>query len=398
MKTLIKRDRVYLDYNATTPLLEEVYEAMLPWLREKFGNPSSSHREGQEAKEALFNCRKKIAQFLGTRTEEIIFTSGCTESIGLALRGALLAGAQKNKIVISAVEHPAVFSLMKLLEKENVQFTILPVERDGSLNLEQLEKSLDSSVGILSLLWANNETGVLFPIEQISRIAKAKGILFHVDGAQVVGKIKIHLAELGVDLFSFSAHKCYGPKGIGVLYVRKGLPLAPLIPGHQERNKRGGTENVAGIVGMAKACELAESKIMRQSGRIQKLRDWMEQTIEQELPGIVIVAKNNSRIWNTSNIIFSGTDSEELLNYLDQKGIAVSTGSACMSGSQEPSHVLLAMGFDRKEAASALRISLGIETTQEEIEFFLQALFSFFSVAAFSNGSEVKKEQPSMLL
>ncbi|ACD82517.1 cysteine desulfurase family protein [Candidatus Methylacidiphilum infernorum] len=372
------RERLYLDYNATTPLLEEVFEAMLPWLGPRFGNPSSSHREGKEAKEALFLSRKQIARFLGAKPEEIIFTSGCSESIALAFKGVLGAAPEgKNKIVVSAVEHPVVFSLLKQLEKENVKIGVVGVDRDGAIRLEELQKALDPSVILLSFLWANNETGVLFPIQEIGRFAKAQGILFHVDGAQVAGKIPIDLSALPIDLFSLSAHKFYGPKGIGVLYKKKGVELAPLVPGHQERGLRGGTENVAAVVGMAKACEVVEMKMKGESLRLQKLRDGMEERIKKQWPGAVIVGERNTRICNTSNIIFPGIDAEELLNFLDLNGIAVSTGSACTRGSQEPSHVLMAMGYDSQEASSALRISFGYATTAKEIEGFLDVLFSF---------------------
>ncbi|QSR89477.1 cysteine desulfurase family protein [Methylacidiphilum caldifontis] len=388
------KGRVYLDYNATTPLSEEVFEAMIPWLRSHFGNPSSSHDEGRKAKEALIQSRKKVAQFLGVKAEEIIFTSGCTESIAMAIKGVLSTTSEgKNKIVISAVEHPAVLSLLKQLEKENVQSCVIGVDRDGSLRLDELEKALDSSVILVSLLWANNETGVIFPIKEIGLMAKARGIPFHVDGAQVVGKILIQLSDLEVDLFSFSAHKLYGPKGIGVLYKKKGLKLSPLIAGHQERQLRGGTENVAAVVGMAKACEIAESTMNEQALRLQKLRDWMEKEIQEQLPEAIIVGKNNRRIGNTSNIIFPGVDAEELLSFLDRNGVAVSTGSACTRGSQQPSHVLLAMGFDSKQASSALRISMGYETTQKEIEMFLHLLSSFLKNQASLKTPQQAKEK-----
>ncbi len=358
----------YFDYNATSPLAPEVWQAMEPFFTRHFGNPSSIHQMGKTAARALREARKQVAALLGAADDnEIIFTSGGTESNNAAIRAALAAHPEKKEIITSSVEHSSLFKLCKQLEKEGFRVHYLPVDSEGSLDLEKLKSFLSVNTAVVSLMMANNETGVLFPIEKIGTILTEQEILFHVDAVQAVGKVAIDLKNMPVDLMSLSAHKFYGPKGTGALYVRKGIAHQPLIcGGSQERGRRAGTENVAGIVGLGVAAQIVLREL-HEKARLEKLRNQFENALTQKV-GAVIHAEKSERLPNTSHLGFPGVDGEALLFALDQEGLCASSGSACMSGSPEPSRVLKAMGFSDQEANSSLRFSFGRYTTEVEIE------------------------------
>lgn len=367
--------RIYLDHNATTPLDPLVLEAMLPYLKGGFGNASSIHAEGREAKKALEESREVIANLLGARAvESIVFTSGGTEADNLAIKGVAFALKEKGRhLVTSAVEHPAVLETLRFLETQGFEVTSVPVDREGSLDLEAFRRALRPETILISIMHANNETGVLFPLEEIGRIAKERGILFHTDAVQSFGKVPLNVETLQVDLLSLSAHKLYGPKGIGALYIRPGVKMVALHHGgHQERNRRGGTENVASAVGFAKAAELASSRMGDEERRLRHLRDRLEAGILARIEGVRVNGRSAPRLANTSSLAFEGVDTESLLIGLDLEGIAASSGSACSSGSFEPSHVLAAMGVPR--GWGALRLSLGRGNTEEEIDRVLDIL------------------------
>jgi len=367
--------RIYLDHNATTPLDPLVLEAMLPYLREGFGNASSIHAEGREARKTLEGAREVIASLLGARAAEtIVFTSGGTEADNLAIKGVAFALKEKgHHIVTSAVEHPAVLQTLRFLETQGFEVTSVPVDREGSLDLEAFRQALRPETILISIMHANNETGVLFPLEEIGRIAKERGILFHTDAVQSFGKVPVNVETLQVDLLSLSAHKLYGPKGIGALYIRPGVRMVALHHGgHQERNRRGGTENVAFAVGFAKAAELASSRMADEERRLRHLRDRLEAGILARIEGVRVNGRSAPRLANTSSLAFEGVDTESLLIGLDLEGIAASSGSACSSGSFEPSHVLAAMGVPK--GWGALRLSLGKGNTEEEVNRVLDIL------------------------
>ena len=358
---------IYLDNNATTKVLPQVLEAMLPWLSEQYGNASSSNQLGQQAKDALIAARSAVAGFLHASPAEIIFTSGATESNHLAILGTLAANPARRRIVTSAVEHSSTLRLLDHLAQTGVEVIQVPVNRHGELDMEVLNDAVDENTALLTLMHANNETGVLFPISEAAAIAHAKGAVFHTDAAQSTGKIALDVRQLGCDLLSFSGHKLHAAKGVGVLFARKGLTLQPLIFGHQERNRRGGTENQAGIVGLAAACQLAKAHITQYGEQISTLRNRLQQGI---LNSVAFARPNTSatHVPNTCNICFSGLHGEELLFRLDKAGVVASLGSACTAGGTEPSHVLLAMGLSREDALSSLRFSLSGETTEAEID------------------------------
>ena len=360
---------IYLDYNATTPCDPRVVEAMLPFFREHFGNPSSLHRFGQEARQAVEKARSVIARSIGARDEEIVFTSGGTESNNLAIRGVAQALRKKgNHLVTSSIEHHAVLNVFRALEKEGFAVTYLPVDREGLVHPEDLKKALRPETILVSIMHANNETGVIEPIEELSRIGREHGAVFHTDAVQTVGKIPVRVDDLGVDLLSASAHKFYGPKGVGFLYVRKGTRLVPqILGGHHERGRRAGTENVPGIVGMAKALEVAQDEMHEEARRVGTLRDRLEEELQARIPDIVVVSRGAPRLYNTSLVLVEYVEGESLLLNLDFEGICVSSGSACTSSSLEPSHVLLACGYPHALAHGSIRFSLGKWTTEEEI-------------------------------
>jgi len=362
---------IYLDNNATTRVLPEVAEAMLPFLTDRYGNPSSIHRFGSSVGERLAVAREQVANLIGAADPiEIIFTSCGTEGDNAAIRGMLEARPNKRHIVTTQVEHPAVLSLCQHLEKKGYRVTWLSVDETGGLNLDELRSVLTDDTALVSVMWANNETGVIFPIEQIGAIVKGKGIPFHVDAVQAAGKLRLDVKNLPVDLVTISGHKFNAPKGVGALYVKRGLTFAPfMIGGHQERNRRGGTENVSGIIGMGKAAEVASSRIDSDALRISKLRDQLEASLLASCPGSRVNGAGQQRLPNTSNISFRYLEGESILVLLDQQEICASTGSACTAGSSEPSHVLRAMKVPADWLQGAVRFSLGRFNTEEEIRY-----------------------------
>jgi cysteine desulfurase len=374
-------DRIYLDHAATTPLDPEVLEAMLPYLRGEYGNPSSVHGFGQRARGAIDEARAQVAALIGARDSEIVFTGSGTEADNLAINGAL-AGALSNTgsdglgrtdLVTSAIEHHAIINSAKTLDRDRHRVTWVTAGGSGQVDLEQLGAAVNDKTALVSVMFANNETGVLQPIEDVVRIARQKGALVHSDAVQGLGKAVIDLSALKLDLMSMSAHKIYGPKGVGALYVRSGTRMtAHMRGGSQERNRRAGTENVAGIAGFGKAAELAQRRGTEDATRISKLRD----ELEAKLTGGGSVLRNGSaaRICSTLSLSFEGVSGEDLLIALDLVGIAVSTGAACAAGSPEPSHVLKGMGLSRERINSSLRFSLGRGTTVDEIDHTVKAV------------------------
>jgi cysteine desulfurase len=364
-------DRIYLDYAATTPLDPRVLEAMLPYMTERFGNPNSIHSFGREARLAIDEAREKIAQLLNCQPSEIVFTSGGTESDNLALRGIAEAYRQKgNHIITTAIEHHAVLRTCKALEDMGFSVTYLPVDEHGLVSPEQVAEAVNERTILVSVMHANNEIGTIEPVAEIVKAVKEKrpDTLVHTDAVQTVGHISVDIQELGVDLLSFSAHKFYGPKGVGGLFIRKGVRLVPqLTGGGQERNRRSGTENVAGIVGMAKALEIAIAEMSNELPRLQSLRDELIAGVLNRIPDSRLNGHPTQRLPHNANFSFRGIDSETLLLQLDMHGIAASSGSACSSGSLEPSHVLLALGLDYELAISSLRLTLGRFTSHEHI-------------------------------
>lgn len=367
---------IYLDHAATTPVDEAVIEAMLPYLRERFGNPNSIYRLGRQARQALDEARERVAAFFGAEPREILFTSGGTESDNLALRGVAYALRERGRhIITSQIEHHAVLHTCEALEKEGFEVTYLPVDAYGLVDPEAVREAIRKDTILISIMHANNEVGTIQPIAAIGRIAKEHGIPFHTDAVQAVGQIPIQVNELHVDLLSVSAHKLYAPKGIGCLYVRRGVRLIPQITGGgQERNRRSGTENVAGAVALAKALELAQARWERDIPRIQRLRDRLIQGIQERIPQARLCGHPTQRLPNNAHFCFPDVEGEQLLLQLDLHDIAASSGSACTSGSLEPSHVLMAMGVPRDMARGALRLTLGRGNTEEEVETVLEVL------------------------
>ena len=369
---------VYMDNNATTRVAPEVVEAMLPYYSELYGNPSSMHSFGGQVGKAVIDARHKIADLLNADPDELIFTSCGTESDSTAIFSALQSFTDKRHIVTTRVEHPAVKNLCENLDKltgHKHRLTQLPVERDGTLDLQKYEESLSEDTAIVSVMWANNETGVIFPIEEMASMAKERGILFHTDAVQAVGKIPIDLSKVPVDFLSISGHKLHAPKGIGVLYVRKGTPFAPfLIGGHQEHGRRGGTENVASIIGLGRACKFVADNMEEENTRVRALRDKLENGLLETVPNAMLNGHKTDRLPNTANISFEYIEGESILLHLDRLGICASSGSACTSGSLEPSHVLRAMGVPFTAAHGSIRFSLSVYNTEEEIDYILEHL------------------------
>jgi cysteine desulfurase len=360
--------RIYLDHNATTPLDARVLEAMLPYLRESFGNPSSLHWFGQRARAAVEDARGSVASLIGADPAEIVFTASGSESDNMALRGAVAkAGGARRRVVTTSVEHHAVLNTAKALREEGVPVEVARVSEGGRLDLDDWRGKLDDSTLVASVMLANNETGVLQPVSEAARLAHERGALVHCDAVQAAGKTPVDVRALGVDLLTLSAHKLYAPKGVGCLYVRRGTPLGPLVRGGaQERNRRAGTENVAGIVGFGVAASLASQGTAAEAERVGALRDRLEERL-LKLPG---TRRNGAdpRLANTANVSFEGVDAEALLIALDLEGVAASTGAACAAGGVEPSHVLKAMGFQPERVQSSLRLSLGRTTTEPEVD------------------------------
>lgn len=365
----------YFDSNATTSVAPEVLEAMLPYLTEEWGNPSSPYRLGKRLVEPIEAAREAVASLVGADSSEIIFTSCGTESINTAITSCLYSQPAKRHVVTTAVEHSATMKSCAALEKRGYEVTYLPVNRDGSLDPRAVEKALRPDTAVVSIMWANNETGVLFPIAKIAALCRERAVLIHTDAVQTPGKLAIDVGELGVDLLSLSAHKLHGPKGIGSLYVRKGTPFWPLvIGGHQEEGHRGGTENVPYIAGFGRAAELARAIGPLDRNALAALRDSLENEILAAIPGTSRNGAREPRLPNTSSISFAGIDAEALLLLLDQLEICASSGSACTTGSVAPSHVLTAMGLNPTEARSTLRFSLDYETTREDVAYLMNHL------------------------
>ena len=367
---------IYLDHNATTPLHPRVFDAMEPYLKEYFGNPSSLYRPGREAKTAVENARGRIADCLGCSPNEIVFTAGGTEGDNLVLRGiARSRQSCGNHIVTSSIEHHAVLHTCKALEEDRYRVTYLPVNENGQIDPDEVAKSLTPETILISIMLANNETGVINPVEDIGKIAAERGVLFHTDAVQALGKIPIQIRALGADLVAFAGHKLYGPKGSGFLYIKQGTPIAPAITGgSHEHGLRAGTENVAGLVGLAEAVVLASSTLETEAKRLETLRCRLETAISERLSRVRINGSAAPRVPNTSNLSFRAVDGESIVIALDLEGICVSTGSACSTGDPEPSHVLTAMGLSAREAQGSIRLSLGKDTTEEDIDFTVHTL------------------------
>jgi len=362
---------VYFDNNATTQVIPEVIEAMVPFLGKYYGNPSSIHRFGSQVSEKIDSARAQVASLIGAADPvEVIFTSCGTEGDNAAIRGMLEAHPEKRHIVTTQVEHPAVLGLCQILEKKGYRVTWLSVDQDGGLDLDELRAALSDDTAAVSIMHANNETGVIFPIEEIGEIVRGRGIPFHVDAVQTAGKIALDLKRMPVDLLTISGHKFHGPKGVGALYVRRGITFPPfMIGGHQEKNRRAGTENVAGIIGMGKAAELASARIGEYDTRVRALRDRLEKSLSATAGEIRINGQAQKRLPNTSNVSFRYLEGESILVLLDQQGICASTGSACTAGSSEPSHVLRAMKTPADWLQGAVRFSLSGLNTEEEVTY-----------------------------
>jgi len=365
----------YLDNNATTRVAPEVTEAMLPFIRDFWGNPSSAYTFGKEVAQAVETAREKLAELLHADPKELIFTSCGTESNNAAIHSALVTQPGKRHIITTAVEHSANIKYGQFLQKQGYEVTYLPVESDGSLDLHLLDLSIRPDTAIVSVMWANNETGVLFPIEEVAAICRSKGVPFHTDAVQTPGKLKLDVKATGVDFLSLSAHKLHAPKGIGLLYVKRNTKFSPfIIGGGQERGRRGGTENVPYIVAFGRAAELAMSTLDDENTRVRALRDRMEKGILKAIPNCVRTGAQEPRLPNTSNIAFDNVEAEGILMLLDQVGICASSGSACTTGSLAPSHVLTAMGISPIRARGCVRFSLGIYNTEEDVDLLLEHL------------------------
>ena len=372
---------IYLDNNATTKTDEEVVKAMMPYLLENYGNPSSIYKIGRENRKAIEEAREKVAKILNCDASEIYFTSGGSESDNTAIKGIAYANRKKgNHIITSKIEHPAVLDTCKKLEKEGFEVSYIGVDENGILDIEELKREIRPTTTLISIMFVNNEIGTIQPIEEIGKIAKENNIYFHTDAVQAVGTLRIDVKALNIDALSLSAHKFYGPKGIGALYIRRGIPFDNLINGgHQERSKRAGTENVAGIVGLGKAIEIAYNDLDEHCKKIKELRDYYVEQVEKRIPYIKINGDRERRVPGNSNISFRFIEGEGLLLNLDLKGICASSGSACTSGSLDPSHVLLAIGLPHEIAHGSLRISMGKYNTKEEVDYLIDSLVEIVS-------------------
>ncbi|MDR2260961.1 MAG: cysteine desulfurase NifS [Azoarcus sp.] len=367
---------IYLDNNATTKVDPAAVEAMLPFFSEHFGNPSSIHAFGAKVGAAVKNARQQMQALLGAEHDsEIIFTSCGTESDSTAILSALRAQPERNTVVTTAVEHPAILNLCDWLEKEGYVVHKLKVDKKGRLDMDEYRALLGGNVALVSAMWANNETGTIFPVETMAETAAARGIMFHTDAVQAVGKVPMNLKETKIDMLSLSGHKLHAPKGIGVLYLRRGCRFRPLLRGgHQERGRRAGTENAPSIVALGKAAELALAHLDHENTQIRRLRDKLEQGILSRVPHAFVTGNTASRLPNTSNIAFEYVEGEAILLLLNKQGIAASSGSACTSGSLEPSHVMRAMGIPYTAAHGTIRFSLSRDTTEEEIDRVIAAV------------------------
>jgi len=368
--------RVYFDHNATTPLAPEVLRAMTPYLTEEYGNASSIHSVGQRARAAVEQARAEVAALIGAREKEAVFTSGGTEADNLAIRGVVGAAERAVKhVVTSTIEHHAVLNTCQALEAEGVRVTYVPVNAAGIVDPEDVRRAITADTVLITVMHANNELGTVQPIAEIAKLARERRIPFHTDAVQSVGKLPVNVKELGADLLSLSAHKLYGPKGAGALYIRGGLPMKPLMfGGHHERDRRPGTENVAGIVGLGAAAVLARAHLGEEAARLATLRDALEEEILARVPHAGVNGDRQRRTPNTTNIHFDFVEGEALVIALDLKGIACSTGAACSSGAVEPSHVLTAIGLPPERARASLRFSLGRANTREDVSYVAEVL------------------------
>jgi len=371
----MNNDVIYMDNNATTMVAEEVIAEMTPYLGRLYGNPSSMHSFGGQVGGKIAQARERVARLLGCQPEEIIFTSCGTESDNAAIRGTLETIPQRRTVVTSRVEHPAVLSTCRQLERHGYSIVEIAVDKQGRLERDQLANSLTDDVAIVSVMWANNETGTIFPVEEVGSLVRSRGIVFHTDAVQAVGKLPMRLSDMPIDLLSISGHKLHAPKGVGVLYVRKGTRLSPfMLGGHQESGRRAGTENVPGVVALGKACELAGAHIEEENTRVRRLRDRLEDGILQTCPGSMVNGDVENRLPNTANISFEYIEGEAILLMLNRFGICASSGSACTSGSLEPSHVLRAMGVPFTAAHGSIRFSLSRYNTEEEVDFVIEKM------------------------
>ena len=368
--------RIYMDHAATTYTKKEVLEEMIPFFTENFGNPSSIHKFGRDVRKHIDNAREQVAKALGADPSEIYFTAGGSESDNWAVKGAAYANKSKgNHIITTNIEHHALIHTCEYLEKEGFEVTYLPVDEYGLVSVEDVKNAITDKTILITIMYANNEIGTIQPIEEIGRLAKEKGIYFHTDAVQAVGSVKIDVKKQNIDMLSLSAHKFYGPKGIGALYVRKGVKLINLVHGGaQERGRRAGTENVPAIIGLGKAIELATSNLEEQSNRIMALRDKLIKAVMEKIPYTRLNGHPVKRLPGNANFSFQYIEGEALLLNLDMKGIAGSSGSACTSGSLDPSHVLLAIGLPHEIAHGSLRLSLGAVNTEEDIDYVLEVL------------------------
>ncbi len=366
---------VYVDNNATTKVAPEVLEEMLPYFSEYYGNPSSMHFFGGQVQKKVDEARAKVADFLGAESSEIVFTSCGTESDNAAILGTLDSYPEKRHLITTRVEHPAVGNVSTYLGRKGYRVTELSVDREGRLDLDELKESLTNETTLVTVMYANNETGVVFPVEEIGEIVKAKGVPFHTDAVQAAGKIPLNMKKSTVDMLSISGHKLHAPKGIGVLYIRRGTRFSPfLIGGHQEKGRRGGTENVPYIIGIGKACELAKKHLSEENTKVKALRDYLEAKILEKIPNTLVNGDRVNRLPNTVSVSFEYVEGESILLLLSDLGICASSGSACTSGSLEPSHVLRAMGVPFTAAHGSIRFSLSIYNTKEEMDYIIEHL------------------------
>ena len=366
---------VYFDNNATTKVAEEVLEEISPLFCDLYGNPSSMHTFGGRMARRIRKAREQTANLLGCGPAEIIFTSGGTESDNAAIQGTLAAYPNKRKVITTRVEHPAVLTACRQLENHGYTVVELAVDKEGQLDMAELENELDHDTALVTIMYANNETGVIFPIDKIADLVTEKGIPFHTDAVQAIGKIPLNLTDSSIDMLSLSGHKLHAPKGVGVLYIKKGTRFSPfMIGGHQEAGKRAGTENVPGIVGLGKACELAAENIEEENNKVKSLRDKLENAILKECPDSRLNGDRDNRLPNTANISFEYIEGEAILLMLDQYGICASSGSACTSGSLEPSHVLRAMGVPFTAAHGSIRFSLSRYNTEQEVDYTIEKI------------------------
>ncbi|WP_456384843.1 cysteine desulfurase NifS [Desulfolithobacter sp.] len=387
---------IYMDNNATTRIAPEVVDAMMPFLTDCYGNPSSMHTFGGQIGRYIEEARQSVADLIGAEPEEIVFTSCGTESDSSAILSALQTFPDKRHVVTTRVEHPAVKNLCENLDNltgHKHRITRLPVESDGTLDLKRYEEALSDDTAIVSVMWANNETGVIFPVEEMAAMARERGILFHTDAVQAAGKIPINLATNAVDFLSLSGHKLHAPKGVGVLYIRKGTPFIPFLNGgHQERGRRGGTENVASIIGLGRACKLAAEMMDEENNRVRSLRDKLEKGLLSSIPKALLNGHPILRLPNTTNISFEFVEGEAILLHMNRYNICASSGSACTSGSLEPSHVLRAMGVPFTAAHGSIRFSLSIYNTEKEVDFVLDKMPGIIEnlrqMSPFWNGAE----------